>query len=100
LISIAWFMMIYPSYVLANLIGDGHATGTRGGLARLVWLAVLSAMVMTAWDLVVDPLMSGPSVGAWVWEEGGPYFGVPLRNFVGWMLTTGTVYLAYRGVER
>jgi putative membrane protein len=35
-----------------------------------------------------------------VWEQGGPYFGVPLHNFIGWLLTTSTVYMAYRLVER
>lgn len=100
LIPLAWFMMIYPSYVIANLIADGQPTGSRGGLGRLIWLAFLSAMVMTAWDLVVDPILSGPPVQAWIWEKGGPYFGIPARNFVGWMLTTFTVYLAYRLCER
>lgn len=57
-------------------------------------------MVMTAWDLVIDPILSGPAVRAWVWEEGGPYFGIPVQNYIGWMLTTFTVYLLYRLYER
>ncbi len=100
LIPLAWFMMIYPSYVIANLIADGQPTGTRGNLIRTMWLALLGAMVMTAWDLVMDPFMSGGRMEAWVWERGGDYFGVPLQNFVGWVLTTFTVYLAYRLFER
>jgi putative membrane protein len=55
---------------------------------------------MAAWDLVVDPILSGPTVGAWVWERGGPYYGVPLQNSLGWIVTTFTVYLLYRAVER
>jgi putative membrane protein len=55
---------------------------------------------MTAWDLVVDPILSGPTVRAWVWEGGGAYYGVPLRNFLGWIGTTFTIYLLYRSVER
>jgi putative membrane protein len=100
LIPIAWFMMIYPSYVIANLIAGGPALGSHGSVGRIAWLALLSAMVMTAWDLVVDPILSGPNVRAWVWEEGGPYFGIPVQNYIGWMLTTFTVYLAYRFYER
>jgi putative membrane protein len=57
-------------------------------------------MVMTAWDLVADPILSGPAVRAWVWEEGGPYFGIPIQNYAGWMLTTFSVYLVYRLYER
>lgn len=100
LIPLAWFMMIYPSYVIANLILDGRPTGSRGGAGRLLWLTLVSAMVMTAWDLVIDPVLSGPAVRAWIWEDGGPYFDIPLQNYVGWMLTTFVVYLLYRLFER
>ncbi len=93
-------MMIYPSYVIANLVLAGHATGTRAGVSRLVRLAAVSAAVMTAWDLVVDPILSGPSARAWIWENGGPYFGIPIQNFFGWLLTTFTVYLVYRAIEQ
>lgn len=100
LIPLAWFMMNYPSYVIANLIADGRPIGSRGSFGHLVWLAFLGALVMTAWDLVVDPVLSGPPMRAWVWEQGGPYFGVPAQNFVGWLLTTFTVFLLYRLIER
>ena len=55
---------------------------------------------MAVWDLVIDPILSGPSVQAWVWETGGPYFGIPIQNYLGWLLTTFTVYLAYRAIEQ
>ena len=100
LIPIAWFMMIYPSYVIANLIAVGQPTGSRGKLGYIIWLSFLGAVVMTAWDLVVDPVLSGPKVKAWVWEQGGPYFGIPVQNYLGWLLTTFTVYLLYRLFER
>lgn len=100
LIPLAWFMMIYPSYVIANLALERRPTGTPAGMARLIRLAAVSAVVMTLWDLVIDPILSGPSVRAWIWETGGPYFGIPVQNYVGWLLTTFTVYLAYRAVEQ
>jgi putative membrane protein len=99
LIPIAWFMMIYPSHVIANLIGTGKPAGVGGSLLRIVWLSALGAMTMTAWDLLMDPGMSSPPSQSWVWEQGGPYFGVPLQNFIGWLLTTFTVYVVYRLVE-
>ena len=100
LIPLAWFMLVYPSYVVANLIVDGWPVGTPGGRGHLVRLALVGALVMTAWDLVVDPILSGPTVGAWVWERGGPYYGVPVQNYLGWIATTFTIYLLYRSVER
>ncbi len=100
LIPLAWFMMIYPSYVVANLLVERRVTGTAPGLRALVVAAAASAAVMTAWDLVVDPILSGASVQAWVWESGGGYFGVPVQNFVGWLVTTFAVYASYRALEQ
>ncbi|HEX7497083.1 MAG TPA: carotenoid biosynthesis protein [Candidatus Limnocylindrales bacterium] len=100
LIPLAWFMMVYPSYVIANLVVERRATGTRPGAASLMWLACVGAVVMTVWDLVIDPILSAPSIRAWVWETGGPYFGIPIQNYLGWLLTTFTVFLTYRAVEQ
>jgi len=100
LIPLAWFMMIYPSYVIANLALARRPTGTPRGLVPLVQLAAASAVAMTVWDLVIDPILSGPSTRAWIWESGGPYFGIPIQNYLGWLATTFAVYLAYRAVEQ
>ncbi len=111
IIPIAWFMMIYPSYIIANLIAGGrqkiimirgnkgnnnNSSNNRTTLQQILWLSFLSAVIMTAWDLVVDPYLSGPTERAWIWEEGGQYFGVPLHNFGGWLLTTFTIYFLFQ----
>lgn len=98
LIPLAWFMMIYPSWVTARALVRGVNTRSVAGI---VALAVIAAMVMTGWDMVMDPGMS--AAGNWVWEKGGSYFGVPLHNYFGWLLTTFLVYcgagLIWRAVE-
>jgi len=97
-VPLSWFMVIYPSYALANYLADGCVVSKpKTGLARLIGLAALSAMLMTAWDLAVDPQMV--MYGHWVWHIEGAYFGIPVQNFVGWLATTLTVYLAYRALE-
>lgn len=82
LIPAAWFMMVYPSYRIAELL-------VSPGGSLWTWrfkLASLGALIMTAWDLVMDPVMvTGEH---WVWEVQGAYFGIPLQNFWGWWLTT------------
>jgi putative membrane protein len=88
LIPLAWFMMIYPSWVTARALLRGVDTRRPAGMAAL---AMVAAMVMTAWDTVMDPGMA--AAGNWIWEQGGPYFGVPLRNYFGWLLTTFLVYI-------
>ncbi len=97
-IPLIWFMMMYPSYIIANFIGNGTPVAAQGSVWRIAWLSLLGAFTITAWDLAVDPVFS--SVGFWIWENGGPYFGVPLQNFAGWIITTFTIFFIYRLWER
>ena len=88
LIPFAWYMMVYPSYVIANLLAEGKATSdpTRP-LRWILLMTVLSATVLTAWDLTMDPIMSyeaavdpttgapvavaiGEDMPAWRWTAG------------------------------
>jgi putative membrane protein len=98
-IPLAWFMMIYPAYVIASLALDGQPIAKLGSLGRLLFFALVAAMIMTAWDLTLDPYMVDIPK-AWVWEDAGPYFGIPFHNYVGWVLTTFLVFLVYAAWER
>jgi uncharacterized membrane protein len=87
LIPLAWFMMIYPSWIVARAILSGMNLQTLPGVTAL---AAVAAFVMTGWDVVMDPGMA--AAGNWTWEDGGAYFGVPRHNYLGWLLTTFLVY--------
>jgi len=100
LIPLAWFVLAYSSYGLANLIADRMAGGNTGGSRRLVGLVLLGALLITAWDLVVDPILSGPGFRAWVWDAAGPYYGVPIQNYLGWIATAFIVQFLWRSLER
>jgi putative membrane protein len=81
-IPMAWFMMMYPAYVIADNLLPARMPEWK----RKLSLAALGGVVMTAWDIVMDPVMVAG--GSWVWEVDGAYFGVPLQNYWGWWLTT------------
>jgi uncharacterized membrane protein len=119
LIPFAWYMMFYPSYVVTNILTETRPVSKRRETTWIVWLSLLSALIMTAWDITMDPVMSfypgGGSTDwcnarglheatlghpAWVWKEGGVHFGVPLQNYAGWMATAFVVFLIYRLLER
>lgn len=99
IIPLAWFMMIYPSYIIANMIFSGKALLRQNKISQIILLSLLSAIIITAWDFVIDPYLSGPTVNAWEWEKEGAYFGIPIHNFFGWILTTFSIYLVYRIFE-
>ena len=82
IIPVAWFMMTYPSYIIATRVVPAFKSTWLWRLA----VAGVGALIMTAWDLVMDPMMVAGD--HWVWEEPGAYYGIPLQNFLGWWLTT------------
>jgi Carotenoid biosynthesis protein len=60
----------------------------------LLAVPIIAASVMVQWDVVMDP--PNATLGhAWVWHDGGGYFGVPLSNFVGWYLTVWLFFQAF-----
>lgn len=91
LIPVAWFMMMYPAYVIAETVVT--ARSTTGFWFWRLSVAAIGGVVMTAWDLAMDPMMVAS--GHWVWEVDGAYFGVPLQNYWGWWLTTFATLLLF-----
>ena len=119
LIPFSWYMMFYPSYVVTNLLAEHTPVAQPRPLAWVLWISALSALVMTSWDLTMDPIMSWHPCAAgrtdclpaaldetlvghpaWVWVNGGTHFGVPLINYSGWMLTCFAVFALYRLAEQ
>lgn len=90
LLGLAYLGMAYLSWTLARVILGGMRNPLVG--PRLVTLPLVAASIMTAWDLSLDPVWS-TIVHAWIWRNGGAYFGVPISNFLGWYLT---VYLIFQ----
>ena len=83
-IPLSWFYVGFATYLI------GHALAGMMKVRPLWPYAVLiGAWLLTVWDLVLDPAMAHESleVKFWVWSETGPYFGMPLQNFIGWTLT-------------
>jgi uncharacterized membrane protein len=102
IIPISWFSMIYASFVVINIVTEGQPISTRGNNSWVLWLALATALVMTAWDLTLDPYMVQLE-HAWVWDPGGTaprYFEIPFANYVGWVQTVFIIVVTYRFVER
>jgi len=70
------------------------AYGIAGAISRR-WAVPAGAAALTAWDLFLDPQMV--RLGLWTWAEAGPYRGVPLTNFAGWLLVSLLVMAVIRG---
>jgi uncharacterized membrane protein len=88
-LGLAYLGMGYLSWTTADAI-LGSITAQLGK-SRLFTLPLVAAFVMVAWDLASDPVWA-TIVRAWVWRDGGVYFGVPLSNFFGWYLNVYIVF--------
>jgi putative membrane protein len=84
-IPLSWFLMALPAYGLA-------AARFRGAGARTSRIA-LAAVLLTAWDLALDPAMSHLTA-YWIWEQPGSYYGMPWVNLAGWYGTSLALMIA------
>lgn len=86
-------VLIGPAYLgtgyLAWTIARVIVGATTAHLPRhfTVTVPLLGSFMMVSWDLAFDPIFS-TIYQSWIWPDGGSYFGVPLSNFMGWLLTT------------
>ena len=75
-VPFAWVMIAHPCLVAARRIGKS-------------WVFLYGALLMTAWDLFLDPLMV--SAGRWTWVVDGSHVPfqpeVPISNTFGWLLS-------------
>jgi putative membrane protein len=81
-----WFGMGYFSWTVAGILLGGADLHLRERSNDII-LPVVAAFVMTQWDLILEPSSATVSK-AWVWHDGGAFFGVPASNFFGWLLTS------------
>ena len=103
LIIVCWEGIIYPSHLLVDwftgLSRKGYDYGLIGSLILSFLTALATGLMVTAWDLMTDPL--AVHLGWWVWESGGSYMrniagGVPLSNFWGWFSAVFIISFSYR----
>ena len=88
IVGFLYFGTGYCAYVAALLAMAG-----RPDAASPVTVALAAAFAMVLWDLAMDPVNS-TLYGLWVWHRGGSYFGVPLSNFLGWLVEMFAAFLA------
>jgi putative membrane protein len=90
LVPLAWLMMAWPSWVLADRLSRPVRRGHRAAVRVAV-----AAAVFAGWDVVLDPQMV--QAGYWTWSSPRPALPgietVPLTNLAGWLLA-GIVLMA------
>ncbi|MEU8254846.1 carotenoid biosynthesis protein [Micromonospora inaquosa] len=104
IIPLAWTWMAWPAWLAAVRLTGGDAATAGGGRAadgsgsgsdgsgptvgRWVGRIALATVGLAAWDLFLDPQMVAE--GYWVWRDATPALpglaGIPVSNYLGWLL--------------
>ena len=102
-IPTSWFYMLYCSLAICGRVLPTREHASRAGERREKWVwAITAGLVLTAWDVSMDPAMVRTT--HWLWNLAPPeaqtalqrafvsdlFYGMPLSNWIGWLLT-GTV---------
>jgi len=103
---ISWSIIIYFSYWIANLFlfGFGGEKPRKTDNALYFWgliilLSGIGGFIAVNLDMILDPVAVAPQIAGWVWTGGGPYFGIPIGNFIGWFLVSAVAILIFRYYE-
>jgi uncharacterized membrane protein len=88
-IPLSWFYLGFSAYLLAR--AGLENTRIAPWIQQVVAIA-LGSILLTAWDLVLDPAMTQTAVPFWQFQEVGEFFGMPYRNLSGW-IGTGVVFM-------
>ncbi len=94
-IILYWGVFIYAGYCITNSflywLNKEKPSKNNKAIFLLPLLILIDGLIVVAIDLFMDPLQV--RLGSWTWPDGGPYFGIPVRNFIAWasvaFITTG-----------
>jgi putative membrane protein len=90
-------IMIIPAYIFNGYLAwtmSGLFAGNRKGALQkkqAVLVPVIAALIMVIWNISFESVMSAAE-GHWIWPAGGPFYGVPLSNFLGWFATAYLIF--------
>lgn len=87
-IPFSWFMMAVPSFAIAYAAFPKSRTK----------VVLMGALLLTQWDVSLDPAMSY-LVPYWSWKVKGGFYGMPLQNWLGWYLTSVVLMAAMVGLR-
>lgn len=85
-VTAAWILLKYISFILTAIIFDPFGI-------NLILRAFISAFILVSFDFIIDPI--AVFNGAWKWQKGSFFFGIPFRNFLGWFLVGLSVSLLF-----
>jgi len=99
-IPLVWSIFLYCSFTMTNIIFNRLRTTPKSDetvslqwFFKIVGMGIIAGLIMASLDLIIDPVMV--AMGAWSWSVEGPYYGIPLWNYEGWIEITAVTFVFY-----
>ena len=73
-VALAWTPLVLAAYAVV-----------KRTVHTVVVRVILIAVLLVVFDMVIDP--GAVKLGFWRYEAGGPFYGVPVSNFTGWIFS-------------
>lgn len=100
IIPLMWFALCYTAYVIGHFAVWHLPTMASPSLAQALFMSVVAAMLVTAYDLGADPYMVFV-LKAWIMAKtDGWWFGETLQGFVGWMTVSMAIVFCFHVAVR
>jgi putative membrane protein len=80
IVPFGWIPIVVGAYMLVK----------KFSLDNVKSLVLFIALILLT-DSIIDP--GAVRLGMWVYREGGVYYGVPVSNFLGWILSGTVAYM-------
>ncbi len=88
IVPLAWAMMGWPAFLIGR-----WAVSSSTGRSRLQ-AAAAGALILTTWDLFLDPQMVRAGHWSWLRSPGPALNGIPLTNSIGWFVVALAMMLS------
>src|SRR6267143_61906 len=96
-IALSYVSFGYLAWVLSTVVvSEVHR---RSSVLTAVAIPLVASFIMVPWDISLDPIASTIN-HAWIWTQGGGYFGVPISNFLGWSFTVWIFFQLFALYQR
>ena len=92
-VGIGWIANTYPAFHFSVYLLNLYQKPDKLNIWTALLTAVISGLFGVIYDLFIDPV--AVKLNIWEWSSTGPWFGVPIANFVGWFFIILSIILGY-----
>lgn len=86
-VGFAWTPILFGAFTISYYLYQK---------AHIVMRIITTAIIMTLFDIVLDP--GSVSLGYWNWNNSQGFYGVPWSNYIGWLITSSIAALFLIGI--